>query len=598
MSSSQFTVRRFLYLIGSFILLASLQHATPVWAQGEVEEGEVITSVVGNGSAASCTEAALNTALAAGGTITFSCGAAPVIIPITHEKRITGSTSIHGGNLITLDAGGRVRIFYVNANYLPAGLSFTLSNLTLTNGKSGGTDPNYGGCLYNRNSRVLLSNVTVTNCRAGEGGGLFSYQGRLTLINSTVRNNQATYGGGIISSVPGGKVVLRNTTISANTATGNGGGVFINAATLSVLGSTISDNKALGATALGIGGGIYTNKAGAIIAIEQTQFTNNSAKEGGALFADLGSWMSVTTSQFVGNSGSVRGGALGTYMSHVQVTNSIFRTNQGGEGGAIFNGTENLLEAHQLTVTDNIAQRDGGGLVNASGTLRLYDSTFTGNIAGADRAGDTRGGGIISYNGQATIVGSTFANNSVAGSQSFGGGIGSAGPMSIANSTFTGNQARRGGALYINRGTTAMLNSTLSGNSAESGGGIHWEHDATIQVRNSIIASSPSGQNCATFQGTLTNLENNIQFGDTSCFVGQPSVDPLLVALADNGGPTPTMALGAGSPALDVGDSRRCPLVDQRWALRAGHCDIGAYEASGTLPPAVQHYVYFPVIGQ
>jgi hypothetical protein len=73
-------------------------------------------AVVGTGTASSCTETALNAALAAGGSVTFDCGASPVTITVTSQKTIAADTTIDGGSLITLSGGGATRLFVVGSN--------------------------------------------------------------------------------------------------------------------------------------------------------------------------------------------------------------------------------------------------------------------------------------------------------------------------------------------------------------------------------------------------------------------------------------------------------------------------------------------------
>jgi predicted outer membrane repeat protein len=126
-----------------------------------------------------------------------------------------------------------------------------------------------------------------------------------------------------------------------------------------------------------------------------------------------------------------------------------------------------------------------------------------------------------------------------------------------------------------------MTNSSFSGNSAISfGGGIY--NSDTVSLRNTIVANSPSGGNCS---GTITNGGNNLDSGDT-CGWGSnngslSNIDPKLGPLAANGGPTQTMALLPGSPAINAGADPGCPATDQRGVARpqGAHCDIGAYEA-------------------
>jgi hypothetical protein len=78
--------------------------------------------------------------------------------------------------------------------------------------------------------------------------------------------------------------------------------------------------------------------------------------------------------------------------------------------------------------------------------------------------------------------------------------------------------------------------------------------------------------------GTLVRAGHNLELGKSCVF--DIDADPEVAALADNGGPTKTMALTAGSPAIDAGDDAACPATDQRGVPRpqGPHCDIGAYE--------------------
>jgi hypothetical protein len=101
-------------------------------------------------------------------------------------------------------------------------------------------------------------------------------------------------------------------------------------------------------------------------------------------------------------------------------------------------------------------------------------------------------------------------------------------------------------------------------------------------VINTLISRSPSGSNCF---GAIIDGGHNIS-SDASCHFTAPGslndTDPLLGPLADYGGPTPTMALLAGSPAIDAADPAACPPTDQRGRPRpfGAGCDIGAFESS------------------
>ena len=190
--------------------------------------------------------------------------------------------------------------------------------------------------------------------------------------------------------------------------------------------------------------------------------------------------------------------------------------------------------AGTLNVTGStFSGNDGGGIFN-SGTLAVTDSTFSDNSAG-------EGGGIYNQAGMITLTGSTF-NSNIAGR---GGGIRNAGgTLTVTDSTFSDNRANSivGGGIDNSSGTLTVTNSTFAGNRASlSGGGIY--NGGTGTLRNTIVANSPSGGNCGG-NVTLTDGGGNLVWGDTTC----PGVnaDPKLLALANNGGPTGTMALDMG----------------------------------------------------
>ena len=184
-----------------------------------------------------------------------------------------------------------------------------------------------------------------------------------------------------------------------------------------------------------------------------------------------------------------------------------------------------------------------------------------------------------------TIANSTLSGNSA--TSGGGGGIdNNSGTLTIVNSTFSSNSATGGGGgVLSNAGTLTITNSTFSGNSASAGSGIY-NFGGPATLRNTIVANSASGVNCL---GTITNGGNNIDSG-TSCGWGSASgsmssTNPLLGALASNGGTTWTFALLPGSPAIDrvfFNAPNGAPSTDQRGVARPQglRYDIGAYEAA------------------
>ena len=140
-----------------------------------------------------------------------------------------------------------------------------------------------------------------------------------------------------------------------------------------------------------------------------------------------------------------------------------------------------------------------------------------------------------------------------------------------------------------------ITNCTFSGNSAGSGSGIYCQGDTTVAVGNTIFKSGASGENiysAAHFVSAGHNLSNDAAGGDNGVGPGgllnQPgdirNTNPQIGPLADNGGPTKTMALLPNSPAIDAGNDANAPPRDQRGYLRNGTSDIGAFEFDGIIP--------------
>jgi len=286
--------------------------------------------------------------------------------------------------------------------------------------------------------------------------------------------------------------------------------------------------------------------------------------------------------------------------AHVSLSNLTITGGFSGRGGGVYN--QGVLTLNAVTIRGNIAygfSPNGGGIANF-GTLIINHSTISGNIARGN-IGEMNthafGGGIANY-GALTINNSTITENSAGGYYAGGGGIVSSGTLMINNSTFSGNSVAgqligRGGGIY-NTGTLTISSSTLSGNSASAtlstlvAGGIFNLGTSTFQ--NTIVANSTHGGNCS---GTVTSHGYNVS-SDGTCNLSGPgdlnNHDPLLGPLQNNGGPTHTMALLSGSPAIDSGNPNGCTdgnghllTTDQRGMPRPdkediGRCDIGAYE--------------------
>ena len=280
-------------------------------------------------------------------------------------------------------------------------------------------------------------------------------------------------------------------------------------------------------------------------------------------------------------------------------------TNNGGNisGGGIYNqGTTRLINT---TVSGNATNFSGGGGIYNGGSLEIVNSTINNNSSSF-----ANGGGI--YNrGSLEIVNSTINNNS---SGDLGGGIylWASGRGNLVNTTISGNSSNSGGGIYSNPFTAVTIflnNVTVANNRANSdGGGIY--NDANLGVyylTNTLIAgntigSSTSNDVVGNFFGDSYNLIGNTTgstgFGGTDLV----NVDARLGPLQNNGGPTFTHALLAGSPAINGGNNLILsedtfdldgdgipnePLpFDQRGLARisGSAVDIGAFEVQTTSP--------------
>ncbi|HEY6941312.1 choice-of-anchor Q domain-containing protein [Dokdonella sp.] len=248
------------------------------------------------------------------------------------------------------------------------------------------------------------------------------------------------------------------------------------------------------------------------------------------------------------------------------------------------------LKLDHVRVQTNVS---AGPVVANSGTLRVRWSTFSGNQNTATAIGGD-GGVIANDGGDASVESSTFTGNSTG---RYGGAIYSNSTLDVLDSTFTGNattgMGSGGGAIYqAGSGTSTVEYATIVGNTGQAfGGGLYNDGagSATLVVSRSIMANNTNG-NC---DGVLTSGGYNVWFGATSCPFAAPgdgAGDPMLGALANNGGPTQTMLPGAGSAAINRVPNAQCAQpYDQRGASRPGgvigngSCDSGAVEVSGTL---------------
>ncbi|NND03339.1 MAG: hypothetical protein HKN91_11185, partial [Acidimicrobiia bacterium] len=253
-----------------------------------------------------------------------------------------------------------------------------------------------------------------------------------------------------------------------------------------------------------------------------------------------------------------------------------------------------------VRVMDNYATTPGGGIAAFFGSSVLIEDSEI-----YDNRSDAGGGGV--YIGPdfdyADIYGSAIYDNVIGGGNGSGIWLDADAEVTIHNSTITGNVADigtgiGGGIAVGDFGETATLtgnNVTLWNNSVSVADAIGAFSGSTVIFRNSIIAEPPGDDVCS---GPLSVSYSLVSDGDPcgaidlgnsiiGSAVGANIIDPMLDGLADNGGPTPTLGLLSGSPAIDAADmvtpTGTCLQTDQRGELRPNDppfCDMGAFEGA------------------
>jgi hypothetical protein len=261
-------------------------------------------------------------------------------------------------------------------------------------------------------------------------------------------------------------------------------------------------------------------------------------------------------------------------------------TISGGNSVDVFHVTADSFTVQNLTITKS--KKDGIDN-DGSGTTNATNCTISGNghegVANNDSGTANATNCTISDNNNSGIAnhsssGTTNATNCTISGNGSEGIVNRKGTTNATNCTVFGNSS---GGVGNNSGTVTVTNCTIIGNDS-----IFNDTGATMTVTNTIMANN-TPSNCV---GTITDGGHNLQFPGTTCGATITAADPQLdpAGLKSNGGPTQTIALLAGSPAIDQGDTSVCvapPVndVDQRGVPRKTLsdplCDIGAFEFNG-----------------
>jgi CSLREA domain-containing protein len=507
-----------------------------------------------------------------------------------------------------------------------------------SNGTDGGDAPDVGGGIYNNQSTLTLTGVVVSGNTAGHGGrggnggdvaggaggnstggaggsgapggGVASSKGTLTIVSSRIVGNTAGGGGAGGTAAAAGAGSTGGTGGPGGDSSGGrggggapGGGIWLlDAGSASITGSVVADDKA---GAGGNGGNAGNGGAGGVAAGgtggrggNSTGGDGGDSVAGGGIHAS-GPTVDIEDSTVAGNDAAPagaggnggHGGAGGTGAPDGDGGSS-----KGGSGGAgslgggafVLVGFGTFGRVRRSAITNNASGPGGAG-----GDAGTGGSGSTGGSTTGGDGGDAGGvGGLFLGAGNASLLSSTVAANR-AGAGGAGGAAGTAGSGSAAGTpTATAGKGGKGGSVGgVTAGGADIGHTTIARNKVGAGGsgspaGAPGATGglltiAPVTLRNSIVALNDDGQCDPTF-GAITEAGKSLSFPDAlnKCSATLRA-NPLLSALGNHGGPTATLALLPGSPAIDV-TSALCEATDQRGVTRpkGTACDAGAVERS------------------
>ncbi|PWB84708.1 Ig-like domain repeat protein [Methanobrevibacter thaueri] len=425
------------------------------------------------------------------------------------------------GKGYTISGNNQARVFNVTSNMI------MLSNMTIRDGKA-----DKGAGLYiNKGEMFMAENVNFINNTATYRGGAIYTEGLVGIDGCVIDSNDITYrasnddNGGAAIYNNGGIVYINNTAVTNNLKDivirdGNDGHL-INAVIFNFGGAVIINNSYVANNTGSWGAGIYQNN-GSVLEAYNTVFEGNNATFGSAIYNE-GGMLTVDNCTFndnaavgIGSSGTAETqGAAILVMSEgssATITNSKFNRNTAKLGGAVSLagvGEDSIID--NCTFTDNVADISGGAVYLWSDTadLEIADSTFTGNSA-VD-------GGAVYYSSHSdlTVTGSNFTNNTA----NYGGAIENEGygDLAVDNSKFVENEAAVSGGAIISSGNASVTNSVFNDN------------EAAVANTNAIYLWN---------YNTLA-LSNNVITGSTDAQIlakgGTTIITPLKVRILDNG---------------------------------------------------------------
>ncbi|WP_418316904.1 putative Ig domain-containing protein [Piscinibacter sakaiensis] len=535
-----------------------------------------------------------------------------------NDVEISGNSGTSGGGLYLFSAG---------------------TNVTIDRATISGNTANVGAGIYASNGGLAATNLTLSgNTASGLGGGIYINVGSYSFTDSTIANNSGVSGAGIgngiatlkntiVASNTGGNASFQQTSAGWNIDTD--GSAIVNGGTNRVVtaaalklglladygGFTKTHMLLNGSVAINTGnpgaaatdqrgiGRIGTPDVGAfeadgkLIVTTTNDVVDGATSSISALLANMGADGRISLREAIIAANNTPGADVitlpgGSYVltiagndntaaaGDLDITDALTIIGAGARTTTVSNGIDRAFDIRGaavtisgVTVTGSTGGDGGAFLVSGGGaSLTLRDSAISSSTAGGS-------GGGIHLTGTLMLDRVTIDGNAANGGTGTDGGGGlyvtAGSTATLTNVTLNANTANRGGGAISSRGTVNLVNSTVAGNTGPGAGGID-RAQGTVTLLNTILANNTGGN----ASGTLTSLGYNIDSGNTAGLTGtgdRINTNPLLGALQFNSGQIKTMAIGAGSAAIDGGTTTGAPGVDARGFARVVN-DIGAYE--------------------
>jgi len=527
----------------------------------------------------------------------------------------TGTMTIDGTTISANTASGASADQGGGGIYNLNGGTLVVQNATISNNIANGTLGSGGGILNDVGSQLSVTNSSITgNSAVRAGGGIEdnSLTSTILLTNVSLNNNMVTGppgNGGGLHITGAGNATITGGTVNNNSAALEGGGLWNGSGTMTVIGTSINGNVALGAAADDGGAGVF-NTAGTVNLTNVNILNNNAtglSGSGGGIFSLAGT-VNVTDSDIESNSANRAGGGIEVVNGILNITNSNLVENDvdggagnpnPGNGGALhISGVTTATIANSF-ISGNDARREGGGLWNQTGsTMVVNTSNISLNTASGPDAVHG-GGGIFNNGGTLEVNNSSIYNNVSDGASGNGGGLHvKSGSATLLLTTISGNtSANNGGGIYNNASFTTNAVTIANNTAVVNGGGVA-AGAGTLNpgvFKNSLIADNSAllGQDIFSSTDPYTTNGYNIigedddtaiilSIGDVTGTAGNP-INIFLGPLADNGGSTMTHALLPNSPAYNAGSPADLFADQIGFAVFGEIRDIGAFEAQSVL---------------